>query len=201
MTPSVAPVKKVSDPAVAVRTLEREWRRMRLSRADQRELVSEVTADLSAAAADGVSPATMLGADLPRFAREAAQARGYAPVPTEYRRTLLGGVLGTLIALFVGYVLVNVAYRVLTDQLELLWGALGVVCVVGTLGGLTRALRHRDAARATVVRAAVLVPLVPLALAVGLLVGPPPSSYVAAGLVLGGWVAAIAAARWWALRG
>ncbi|HEY0400518.1 MAG TPA: hypothetical protein VGD09_00765 [Blastococcus sp.] len=201
MTPSEAPVKEISDPEVVVQSLEREWRRMRLSPAERRELVSEVTADLSAAAADGVSPAIMLGADLPRFAREAAQARGYAPVPTDYRRALLGGVLGALIALFVGYVLVNVAYRLVTDQLGLLWGALLVTCLLGTLGGLARALGHRYAARATVVRAAVLVPLVPLALAVALVVGPPPSSYVAVGLVLGGWVAAIAAARWWALRG
>jgi hypothetical protein len=96
---------------------------------------------------------------------------------------------------------VNVADRLLTDRLELLWGALGIMCVLGTLGGLALSLRHRYAARATVVRAAVLVPVVPIAVAVALAVGMRTDIYGGVGLVVGGWVAAIAGARWWALRG
>jgi DNA-binding ferritin-like protein (Dps family) len=85
----------------AVAGLDRRLRRLHLSRGDRRAIVDDVRGDLLAAAADGVRPATLIGPDVDAFAREAMDQGGYRPWRPEYVRTLLGGVLGTLIGLFV----------------------------------------------------------------------------------------------------
>lgn len=201
MTPSGAPTKQAVDPEGTVRQLDREWRRMRLSPADRRDLVGEVTADLSAAAADGVSPTTMVGADLPRFARESASARGYGPVPTDYGRTLVGGVLGLLVVGGATYAAITVVHWQRPDLLGLLWVVLAATCLLGTLAGVHLALRGRRAGRATVVAAAVLAPVALVAALIGWALGSPPAVGYAMVFVPCWWIAALPVARWWSLRG
>ncbi|WP_457158482.1 hypothetical protein [Modestobacter sp. SYSU DS0875] len=192
---------------------------MRLPRAARRELLDEVGADLTAAAADGVTPAELLGPDRARFAREAAQARGFPPAPAAWCRTVFGGVLGAAVALVVGYVVVVVLAPPLLASVVQLDGSyptagpvlayvlMGLVCLAGTLVALATVLRDREAARATVTRAAVLLPVVGgIGLLAAMRLGADqdltPGLVVARVLVvLAAVVAAIAGARWWALRG
>ena len=155
--------------ADAVQALDREWRRMQLSRTDREGLAAEVAADLEAAAADGVGPGDLLGPDPAGFAREAADSRGCIPQARAYGRTVVGGLTGLVVTTVVAYPLMQLLHAALVALVDLpfTWGvvggwlaigALAVVLLLGTLAGSGVALRGRWAARATVTRAGLLLP-------------------------------------------
>lgn len=205
--------------ADAVQALDREWRRMRLSRTDRDELAAEVFADLEAAAVDGVGPAHLLGPDPAGFAREAADSRGFVPKPGAYGRTLVGGVAGLLVIAVIAYPVTQLLYAALTAAVDLpfRWGFAGaflgvgtiaVVALLGTLAGVSAALRGRWAARTTVTRAGLLLPLT-VGAAGGVATAYAQHRNVSTDdqtvlteivIVVAGWVVALIAARCWALR-
>lgn len=217
--PEITPTPSADVKAAAAR-LDRSLRRLRLTRADRRRVVEEVAGDLQVAAAEGIDLHTLIGADPDAFAREAAAAGGYRPRPGNYGRLLLGGAGGALLALVAGYLLIAYAvFPFFTSTFDLggyhpVLGAyvfISAVALAGTLGipaVLALLLRERAAARATLVRAALLIPAV-AALGVVLIGGAGmgfASSRDAEGLTLRVLLvallipAALLAARIWALR-
>ena len=169
--PEIAPTSAAGVNA-ATTTLERSLRRLRLTSKDRRSILEEVRADLKAAAADGVAPQALIGPDPDAFARQAAAAAGYLPRRGEYGRVLLGGALGALAALVGGYLLLDlVVFPLFASMFDLggfhpvlgayaFMSALALAVTLGVLGLLALLLRDRAAARATLARAAVLLPVV-----------------------------------------
>jgi hypothetical protein len=198
--------------------LDRELRRLHIARADRRAIVEEVRSDLAAAAADGVSPTTLIGPEVGAFAREAAEGRGHRPRPRQYRRAVLGGSLAAVLAAAAAYLLiVEVLTPLLSSWFDLgdhypvagpvvAFGGIALVAVLVTLAALRLLLTGRPAARETVRRAAVLVPLataagIGAAVAVGRDNGYAVGVVVVEALVIAlPFACALAGARWWAMR-
>ena len=208
-----------SEVDAAVADLDRRLRRLHLARGDRRAIVDDVRGDLVAAAADGVRPEALIGPDVDAFAREAMEQGGYRPWRPEYVRTVLGGVLGALLGLFVAYWLVIGLQELFASWFTLhghypvagavlVFAAVGVLGMAGALVALGRVLAGLPAARATVRRAALLLPAavvvgVGAAIAVALLPDRPVGSGTVAVMVLCvavPYAAALGVSRWWALR-
>lgn len=200
--------------------LDQRLRRLHLDRSDRRAIVGEVRGDLQAAAADGVSPAALIGSDIDAFAREAIEAGGYRPRPPEYLRVLVGGSLAAAATVVTAYwLIVGLIQPVFASWFTLegrypsvgpyvVYGAVALVGVIGALAALAWVVAGRPASRETTMRAALLVPLAAaagIAGAVGVARGP---DYTVTGttvttqvvLVALPVVAALAVSRWWALR-
>ncbi|MCZ2805371.1 hypothetical protein O2W18_09680 [Modestobacter sp. VKM Ac-2983] len=200
--------------------LDRSLRRLHLTRSDRRTVLEEVRVDLQAAADDGVSPAALIDSDIDAFAREAIEVGGYIPRPRDYPRVLLGGILTAVGVVVAAYVLIVL---ILTPLLSswftlpgsypsagplLVYGALVLAGLIGTLAGLRWLLAGRPAARATLRKAALLLPIGAAAGIAGLLAVADDPDYrttegtvtVQALLVVLGVAVALGIARWWALR-
>ena len=200
--------------------LDRQLGRMHLARQDRRLIMAEVRADLEAAAGDGVSPQTLIGADIAAFARETVSLGGYRPRPGHYRRVLIGGVVVATVALVAAYALIiGVVQPALSSWFTLdrhypvlgpvvMLCAVVIVGVLGVLVGLRALLAGRVAARETLRRAALLLPVGAAGGAVSVIaVASAPGYRVTLGAVtlqvliaLLGVVLPLAVARWWALR-
>jgi hypothetical protein len=85
-------------------TADREWRAYGVRRADRVSLAADVRLDLESAAADGVGPAQLLGADLRGFARRLADEAGVRRVPPAYPRVVATALVGAAIGAAAGYV-------------------------------------------------------------------------------------------------
>jgi hypothetical protein len=200
--------------------LDRRLRRLRLARGDRRTIVDEVRGDLQMAAADGVSPETLVGTDVDAFAREAVEAGGYRARPQDYPRVRAGGILAAGVTLVAAYLLIiELLQPALASWFTLdgdhptagpvvVLGGIAVVGVLGTLGALAWLLAGRPAARETVRRAALLIPFgvaVGIAAAVAVARDPGYAATVATvstqvALVALPVVAALGISRWRAVR-
>ena len=168
--PEIAPTPAGGVEA-ATATLERSLRRLHLTPKDRRSILEEVRGDLQVAAADGVAPEALIGPDPDAFAREAAAAGGYRPRPGHYGRVLLSGIAGALAALVAGYLLLDlVVFPLFASAFDLggfhpvlgayvFMSALALVVTLGMLAVLALVLRDRPDARATLARAALLLPV------------------------------------------
>ena len=204
----------------ATTELDRSLRRLHLTRSDRRTVVDDVRADLQAAADDGVDPATLLGPDVDAFARAAIDAGGFTPQPRDHLRVVGGGVITAIAVVAAAYVLiVMVLTPILSAAFTLdgrypeagplvVYGALVLLGLAGTLVGLRQLLAGRPAARETFRRAALLLPIGAAAGIAGLLAaaGAPgyratPGAVTLQGLyVVLGIAVALGTARWWALH-
>jgi hypothetical protein len=200
--------------------LDRSLRRMRLSRDDRRTVVGDVRADLETAAADGVGPAALVGPDIDAFARKAVDAGGYVPRPRDFSRVVAGGVLATVVVVVAAYwLIVGVLQPLLASWFTLdghyptagpvvVYAAITLLGLLGTLAGLLWLLTDRPAARPTMIRAALLLPIgvaAGIAAVVALTRTPdyrstPGTVTLQVLFVLIGVAAALAVARWWAVR-
>lgn len=203
----------------ATRALDRELRRLRIPRARRLELVEEVRADLRDAADDGVTPAALLG-DVETFAREAVAARGWAPRPRDRWAGASTALLGGAAALAVGYlVVVELLNPLFSSWFDLdgrypvagpvlVYGLLALAGLGGAIAAFARVLAGRPAARDSVRRAAVLLPLgAALGVGAAVLVGrtqdfatSPSVVAIEVLLVALPCAAALWLARWWSLR-
>jgi hypothetical protein len=218
--PDGAPVPAAQIDA-AISALDRRLRRLHIGRDDRRALVDDVRSDLRAAAADGVTPEELIGPDIGAFAREAVEAAGYRSRPHDLSRVLTGGALAGVVAVVAGYLLiVGVLQPALASWFTLdgrypsagpvvVYGAVALLGVVGLLAALKWwVLAGRPAVRATVLRAAVLLPVVAAAgIAGAVAVARDPAYTVTAGtivvqvlLVAVPVLAAVGLARYWAVR-
>jgi hypothetical protein len=204
----------------ATADLDRRLRRLRISRRDRRVIVDGIRGDLHAAAADGVSPAALIGPDVDAFAREAVEAGGYRARSRDYPRVLTGGVLAAAAAVVVGYLLiVEVLTPVLSSWFTLdgsyptvgplvAYGGVVLVGLLGVLVAVRSLLAGRPAARETLNRAALLLPIGAAAgIAAVIAVARDPDYRVTVAavtvqvlFVVLGVAAALASARWWSLR-
>ena len=199
--------------------LDAAWRRLGIRLADRREMAEDIVADLRAGAAEGLDPHAMIGPDVDTFARQVVDARGVPPLEHGYGRMLLGGLLGAVAAVTVGSLPTEAALGRLSSlqqsgRDQWVWalsayGVLAVACTAAALTGIAVALRGLVAVRATVWRAALLLPVA------GVVITPLTMSFAAAtgydtatrtvlletGMVLGACAAAVVGARRWALRG
>lgn len=120
----------------ALAIAERQWRAMHIVDHERAVLAEDLRAELTEAAADGITPRQLLGDDIREFARNLAIEAGVTRIPYENRRLLLtaaggaapGVVLGWLF-LFGGLWLPGVPYSYLALALAVLVGALIAVRV------------------------------------------------------------------------
>jgi hypothetical protein len=155
----------------ATAELERALRRLHIAADDRRAIVAEVRADLEAAAADGRNPSALIGPDIATFAREAAEARGHQPRQAQYPRVAIGGTLAAVGGAVAAYLLiVEFLVPLFSSWFDLdghypvagpvvAWAGMALAAVLVTLVVLHLLLSGRAAARETVRRASVLVPL------------------------------------------
>jgi hypothetical protein len=218
-TPDSTPVRSEQIDQVT-EELDRSLRRMHLSRNDRRTVVDDVRADLETAAADGVSPDALVGWDVDAFARKTVDAGGYRPQPRDYPRVLAGGILATVVVVVAAYwLIVGVLQPLFASWLTLdrhyptagpvvVCAAIALVGLLGTLAGLRWLLAGRTAARPTLRRAALLLPIggaSGIAAAIALAHDPDYNSTPGAVtlqvlFVLLGVAVALGVARWGAVR-
>jgi hypothetical protein len=155
-----------------VATAEREWRSLGVQRGDRRSLGADLRSELEAAAADGLDPAELIGADPAGFARTLADEAGVRPTPARYGLVLGVAGAGAVVALVVGYGLVMGLHGVFVAIFDLprtvhvpVWLAAGVfyggimaVVVVGAVLAVRLALRDLPRIRQTATRMVVLLP-------------------------------------------
>ncbi len=200
--------------------MDRRLRRLHIARGDRRTFVDEVRSDLQTAAAEGVSPAALLGPDIDAFAREAIQAGGYRPQPHDYQRVLVGGGLAAAVAVVGAYFLI---VELLTPALASVFEldghyptggpvmasvAIALISLLGLLAALKRLLAGRPAVRETLIRVALLTPLGALAgIAGAVAVARAPdytateaNAYMQVLFLVLPVLAALGVSRWWAVR-
>lgn len=85
---------------------DREWRALGIHRRDRVTLAADLRAELEAAAADGLDPAELLGADPAEFAVRIAEEAGVERTPPRYGQVLGVATAGAMLSLVVGYVAV-----------------------------------------------------------------------------------------------
>jgi hypothetical protein len=202
----------------AIHALEQELRRLGTPRPRREELLEEVRADLRAAADDGLTPRALIG-DVETFAREAIAARGWTPRPRD-RWTATGiALLATAAALVVAYVLVEVLNPLFARWFQLdgrypvagpvlVYGILALAGLGGGLAAFARFLGGRPAARPSVLRAALLLPVGAVLGVVAAVAFGRSQDYATSAPVITTEVVLIAVpcaaalwlARWWGLR-
>lgn len=189
----------------AIDRAEREWRKMRVVRADRAALREDLRRELDGAADEGVLPDQLIGPDIGRFARELAASAGVRRAPYQLRRLLLAGLVGALPGLVLAWILIW-HWWWLPDMSTLVrYGASAALFVAGALIGIHRGMRGDPAQGRTVAAMAVLVPVggalvVPVVMGFASLTGyrtAAPVLLVEAAIV-GGFLAggAILARRW-----
>ncbi|GIE97331.1 hypothetical protein [Paractinoplanes rishiriensis] len=203
-------------------TADRAWRAHGVSPADRTALAADLRLDLDAAAADGVTPESLLGTDVPAFARRLADEAGVHREPPDYRRLLgealiavaLGGVAGAVVLKLMlplfDFMTLGPGGEDWPVQVALgiYYGVPAVVVVAVALTTLYFRLRDMPRIGATIRAMAVLVPLAgilitPVTMAFAWTTDYSQASYVIfaeAFIVLAALAGATVLARRWSLR-
>lgn len=197
---------------------EREWRRLHVHPADLAKLSRDLRDDLAAAAAEGVGPSQLIGADVRGFARRLADEARAERIPYEFRRLLLTALVGALPGILVGYAVIfahiPVPARLETQQpgtgeVLIAFTVLAALVVVSSLLTVWFRLRDLPSMGHTVLGMALLVPLAglavtPVTMGFAALVNYTDALPVVAiecGMVAAALAGATILARRWSLRG
>ena len=157
----------------ALATADDEWRARGIQRRDRAALAADLRLDLEAAAADGVTPEQLLGADIRGFASRLADEADVPRVPRAYPRLLLTALVGAMLGAALGYLVVSSVYTTVVAWFDLAPGydvplALAVLLYYGgpagiVIGGALAAVyvRMRDVPRIrrTIAAMSVLLPI------------------------------------------
>jgi len=135
----------------AVAGAEEEWRAYGVSRQDRVVLAADLRLDLQAAAADGVTPEQILGADVRDLARRLADEAGVLRAQPEYGRVVRTAMAGLVLGGCAGFIVVTIGHPVMVAWFDLpfrppLWLALLVFCgtiAAPAVGGAVIAVRTR----------------------------------------------------------
>jgi hypothetical protein len=156
-----------------VTATDRQWRALGVRPGDRVTLTADLRAELEAAAADGLDPADLVGADVAGFALRVAEEAGVERTPPLYGQVLGVATGGALLSLIVGYCLVIGLHELFVALFDLprdvhvpIWLAAGVfyggvaaVVVTGAALGVRLVLRHAARIRDTARKMGVLLPL------------------------------------------
>jgi hypothetical protein len=209
----------MSTPAVdgLVSATNRQWQALGVRPGDRVALTADLRAELEAAAADGLDPADLVGADVTGFARRVAEEAGVEQTPPRYGPVLGVATAGALLSLVVGYCVVMGLHEVFVAAFDLprgvqvpIWlaaavfyGGVAAVVVAGAALGVRLVLRHVARIRETARTMGLLLPpaltvAIVVAVAVGWVFGfalDPAVIGAEAAIVLAGFLAATAMAR------
>lgn len=208
--------------AGALDELDTAWRRDGVPAVWRRELAADVEPDLRAAAADGADPADLLQPDPVTFAHTVAEAAGVPRVRPEYARSAVAFLAGATAAFFLGWLptiaVLNGTSSVSSQApltpstvalLASTFGILGLLCLLAGLAALAGALRGRERVRQTVIRTAVVLPALAVAVVPAVIGFARATDYSTSTsvvltelvVVYGSAAAGVVLARRWALRG
>jgi hypothetical protein len=155
-------------------TADRAWRAYGVRRADREELAADLRLDLESAAADGVDPARLLGADVPGFARRLADEAGIHREPPEFGLLLGTALVGAALGAALGFAAMMLAAPVAIELLDpdpaasgipvqvavgVYYGVPAAIVVAGAVVTVRYRLRDLPRIRATALAMAVLLPL------------------------------------------
>jgi hypothetical protein len=209
----------MNTPAVdgLVTATDRQWRALGVRPGDRMTLTADLRAELEAAAADGLDPADLVGADVIGFARRVAEEAGVERTPPLYGQVLGVATAGALLSLIVGYCAVMGLHEVFVAAFDLprgvhvpIWlaaavfyGGVAAVVVSGAALGVRLVLRHASRIRDTARKMSLLLPpALTAAIAAAAAVGwaldfalTPAVIGAEAAIVLAGFLAATATAR------
>ncbi|WJK38751.1 hypothetical protein O7608_19870 [Solwaraspora sp. WMMA2056] len=206
----------------AVATAENAWRAYGVTRADRAVLAADLRSELAAAVADGITPAQLLGDDVPGLARRLADEAGVARVPAEYGRVVRTALAGAVAGTVLGYLAMMVIYPVVVHLVDLprsyrvplllavavYYGIPAALLVAGAVVAVRTRLRDLPRIRATATRMLLLMPaagivVTPLTIAYAWATGFSTVPTVVAleiALVVGAIIGATMLARRWAVR-
>jgi hypothetical protein len=201
----------------AVTAAAREWRRLHVRAADVTRLSGDLRDDLTAAAAEGVDPDELVGADTRAFARRLADEAGVRRIPYAFDRLLLTSLVGALPGLAFAYAVLYgylpTPARPPVDEPRIgavvaVYAALSTLVLASSLLTVWFRLRHLPAMGRTVLAMALLLPLAgalatPLTMAFAATVGystAMPVLAIECALFGGALAGAVVLARRWALR-
>ncbi|WFE28285.1 hypothetical protein O7623_03480 [Solwaraspora sp. WMMD791] len=206
----------------AVATADAAWRAYGVTHADRAALAADLRSELEAAVADGVTPAQLLGDDVPGLARRLADEAGVARVPAEYGRVVRTALAGAVAGTVVGYLAMMVIYPVVVHLVDLprsfrvplllavavYYGIPAALLVAGAVVAVRTRLRDLPRIRATATRMLLLMPtagivVTPVTIAYAWATGFSTVPTVVAfeiALVVGAIVGATVLARRWAVR-
>jgi hypothetical protein len=164
----------MSTPAVdkLVTATDRQWRTLGVRPGDRVTLAADLRAELEAAAADGLDPAGLVGADVTGFARRVAEEAGVPRTPPLYGQVLGVATAGALLSLVVGYCVVIGLHDVFVAAFDLprdvhvpIWlaaavfyGGIAAVVVTGAALGVRLVLRQASRIGDTARRMSLLLP-------------------------------------------
>ena len=200
---------------------DREWRALGIHRRDRAALAADLRTELEAAAADGLDPAALLGADPGGFALRVAEEAGVERTPPRYGQVLAVASAGGILSLVLGYVVVVGLQEAFAAAFDLprsvrvpLWLAAGVfyagvasIVVAGSVLMVRIALRDAPRIRHTAARMTLLLPPALAAATAGAVAFgwtldfplTPLAIGTEAAIVLAAFLAATALARRWSL--
>lgn len=206
----------------ALATADRAWRAYGVRRADRVALAADLRLDLVSAAADGVGPGQLLGADVAGFARRLADAAGVRRQPPELGRLLGTALVGAALGAAVGLAVLSLVYPFAVRLVDLprdlnvpvqvavvvYYGIPAALVVAGAVAGVRIRLSDLPRIRETARAMALLLPLAgiavtPVTMGLAWTTGYSTSAPAvgAETLLVGGALAgAVALARRWALR-
>jgi hypothetical protein len=203
-------------------TADKEWRAYGVRRADREALAADLRLDLESAAADDVTPAQLLGADLRGFARRLADEAGLRRMPPEYPlvvgTALAGAAAGAAAGLLVLVLMFPIFVRMVdmprTWQVPVqvvvgvYYGIPAVIVVAGAVTAVRVHLRKVPRIRSTARAMSLLLPvagllITPVTMGFAFLTGYSTAPHVVLVellLVLTAFTGATVLARRWALR-
>ncbi|WP_018253819.1 hypothetical protein [Salinispora mooreana] len=200
-------------------TADREWRTLGINRRDRVTLAADLRGELEAAAADGFDPAELLGSDPTEFAHRIAEEAGVERTPPRYGQILGAATVGGVVSFILGWALVLGLHDVFTTAFDLspdvhmptllgpavMYGSVVVAVVAGAILAVRVAQRDAPRIQHTVARMALLLPpALAVSTAAAAVVGwalgyafNPLAIGVEVAIVLAGFLAATALARYW----
>ncbi|MEV5769090.1 hypothetical protein AB0L34_31660 [Micromonospora sp. NPDC052213] len=200
---------------------DRQWRTLGIHRRDRVSLAADLRVELEAAAADGLDPAKLLGADPTEFALRIAEEAGLERTPPRYGQVLGVAAAGAMLSLVVGYIVVIGLHQAFVAAFDLprsvrvpVWLAAGVfyggvaaIVVAGAVLAVRLALRDATRIRHTTARMTLpLPPTVAAAIAAAAAFGwalnfplTPLAIGTETAIVLAAFLAATALARRWSV--